>query len=355
MNNIEDVEDAILKQAMDAFHHETGLVVRVIDKHRFIEGQYVDAVVAFQNVDGQLVVQLKRWAQQINLGALVNQIQQLPQEGLLIADYVNPNMAQKLKAQGVQFMDTVGNAYINKPPIYVYVTGHKQKKAAMTAKDTNRAFDATGLKVVFGLLSNPTLVHATYRDIAEQTGVALGSVAWVMNGLKDAGLLIDRGRGKQRRLVNKRKILERWVEAYPEKLQPKQRLGEYIADDPTWWKNIDIGHYHGYWGGEVAAAEYTEYINPQMVTLYLPEHAGFQLLAKARLRKRAEWLGNEEGVVRIYRPFWPQLLEGQTGNHEHLVHPIVVYADLIATGDTRNIETARMIYEQYIAEYIGED
>jgi len=37
------------------------------------------------------------------------------------------------------------------------------------------------------------------------------------------------------------------------------------------------------------------------------------------------------------------------------VHPILVYADLIASGDKRNIEIANMIYEKEITGLIRED
>ncbi len=38
-----------------------------------------------------------------------------------------------------------------------------------------------------------------------------------------------------------------------------------------------------------------------------------------------------------------------------LAPPLLIYADLLATGDTRNIETARMIYEQELTGLIRED
>ena len=41
--------------------------------------------------------------------------------------------------------------------------------------------------------------------------------------------------------------------------------------------------------------------------------------------------------------------------YEDLVHPILIYADLLATGNERNIETARMIYDQHIVQLIRED
>ncbi|MBE3112412.1 MAG: hypothetical protein IMZ46_18205 [Acidobacteria bacterium] len=37
------------------------------------------------------------------------------------------------------------------------------------------------------------------------------------------------------------------------------------------------------------------------------------------------------------------------------VHPLLIYADLVASGSDRNIETAKIIYEQHISRYLRED
>ena len=345
-------EYELLTRTITAFHNETGIELNVIQKN----GQFVDidvnAVIQFPRPGPTLAVEIKKWAQQANLGALAEQIKRLPLDGVLVADYINPNMAKRLKEKHVQFMDTAGNAYINQPPIYIHVTGNKQDQALTRVKEKNRAFDTTGLKVVFGFLCTPLLVNTTYREIAKATGVALGTVGWVINGLKDAGFVIERG--KMRELINMRKLLDRWVEAYPEKLKPKQRVGEFIADQANWWQDIKVEEYGAYWGGEVAAAKYTNYLQPQIATVYLPKGAGNKILIKAKLRKADDFPAAEAGIVRILRPFWP-IDTIQEGSNEGLAHPILVYADLIETGDARNIETARMIYEQYINKYIGAD
>ena len=59
-----------------------------------------------------------------------------------------------------------------------------------------------------------------------------------------------------------------------------------------------------------------------------------------------------EGNVEILNRFWNFKLN--TFNND-LVHPVLVYADLMATGDNRNIETAGMIYDTEIARFIRED
>jgi hypothetical protein len=54
-----------------------------------------------------------------------------------------------------------------------------------------------------------------------------------------------------------------------------------------------------------------------------------------------------EGVLEVRKPFW--------GGAPHeaarpdTVPPALVYADLLATGDGRCIETAQLIYDKYLA------
>ena len=239
--NLAEIEHELLEEAIHAFHDETGLMLDVIQEQVNIDGLEVDAIIKAPHCGGKLAVEVKRWAQQANLGALADQVKRLPMQGVLVADYINPNMGKKLKAMDVQYFDTVGNAYINQPPLYIHVTGNKQRETqAVLTKGTNRAFDGTGLKVVFGFLCDALLANAPYRVIAEETGVALGTVGQIVKGLKEAGYIIDRGKKKGRRLVNRRKLLDRWVEAYPEKLKPKLWVGDYINDDPIWLSLIHI-------------------------------------------------------------------------------------------------------------------
>jgi len=347
-------EEAILNRAIETVARETGLRLR-IDKLRGKAGlREIDAVLTIKGRKERLAAEIKRWAPQANLGALINQVQALPMKGLLVADYVNPNMAEKLREQHVQFIDTVGNAYLDIPPVYILVTGRRQpKRKEKTKEDTNRAFDRTGLKVVFAFLCRPELVAAPYREIADVAGVALGTAGGVISGLKAAGFIFEYGKDKRRELVDYKRLLNRWVETYPEKLRPKAHIGDFHAEDPYWWQDFDVQEFHGYWGGEVAAAHYTHYLKPAVVTLYLPIEAKSKFLARTRLRAAQAAVFEETGTVRLYQTFWqdtalPFLDPAKPG----LVPPVLAYADLIATADPRNLEAAGMIYDEYIARHI---
>jgi hypothetical protein len=220
----------------------------------------------------------------------------------------------------------------------------------------NRAFDRTGLKVVFSFLCRPGLINATYREIAGIAGVALGTVGWVLKGLKAAGFVVEKGKHHERVLVDYKRLLDRWVEAYPEKLRPKILVGTYTAEDPNWWQHFAIQSLHGYWGGEVAGARYTNYFKPLVTTVYLPKGTEIKLIAKARLKKAPPWGEGELDKVEIYHTFWrddtvPFIDIAEPG----LVPPVLAYADLVATGDPRNLEVARMIYAERIARHNGQD
>jgi len=359
MMRIDETEQNILKQALCVLKHETGLCLDIEDTQVKIDNTWVDALINLDEGKTVFAAEIKKWAQQANLGALIHQVKNLPEPGMLIADYINPKMAEKLRQENIQFIDAVGNAYLNVPPVYVYVRGNRKEadKIAPTNMEVKRAFEPTGLKVIFTFLCQPELVNAPYREIAEKAGVAVGTVGWVLNGLKAAGFIRDKGKKKERRIVHHQKLLDRWVEAYPEKLRPKQLIGKYIADDPYWWKEVDIQKYDAYWGGEIAAAKYTDYLKPQVATVYLHDITLTRFLVDARLRKATGWIEDDDvATVLIYKTFWQDnFIERNTKLRKELVDPILVYADLIATGDTRNIEVARRIYDEHIAQHIRED
>src|SRR5690606_20860527 len=120
----------------------------------------------------------KKWAAHTNLGAVINQLQQLatPDAAVLVADYINPSMAEQLKEAGVQYIDRVGNAYINQPPLYIYIKGNRPEAKANSKTKTGKAFQLARMKTVCAFLKDRKLINAPYREIAEQPQVALGTV-----------------------------------------------------------------------------------------------------------------------------------------------------------------------------------
>ena len=261
---------------------------------------------------------------------------------LLVTKYINPQLADELKQNGTEFIDTAGNAFINQPPLYIFVKGNKPE--FVKVPPPKRVFKPAGLKVIFAFLCNPGLQNRTYREIAAETDVALGTVDWTMKELKELRFLLDMGK-RGLRLIQKEKLLQRWGTAYPEQLRPKLTLGRFRGEH-EWWREKTLDHLRAQWGGEVAAARLTQYLQPQIITIYTtPQHLN-PFLAENRLRK------DPTGDIEILKQFWKPPV---VWKYEDLVHPILIYADLLATGNERNIETAKMIYDQHIIKFIRED
>jgi hypothetical protein len=337
----------ILGDAIKAAQAQIGIELHIKRRDYKIENRHIDAIIEVPGVEEPLMVEVKKWAQQANFGALINQVLNLPGKGMLVADYINPNMADKLRRENIQFLDLAGNVHINMPPVYVFVKGNKPKNKIIKINTaTGIAFGVAGLRVVFLLLCNNEYVNKPYRNIAEKAGVALGTVAKIFEDLKAMGFVVERAGTKNRRLGNKHKLFERWVENYPDKLRVKLYLGEFIAEKNEWWKTFQVQGVNGLWGGEVAAALKTDYLKPQDVTVYIPEDEKHKLLQKAKLRKAHQFDIATGNTVKVYKKFW--LLDEDV----RTVPDILIYADLIATADPRNIEVANKIYTDYIDEFI---
>ena len=262
---------------------------------------------------------------------------------ILITRYVTPQLADRLKELKVFFLDTAGNIYINIPEMLLFVKGNKTKMPPPEEKPV-RAFQPAGLQLIYALLCNPGLENKPYRTMAEKANIANGAVAFAIKDLKKLEYLIDMGE-KGRKLKNKKELLQRWVNQYAELLRPKLFEGRYKIEDKDWWKNQDITKYNAKLGGETAAALLTKYLKPEDHIIYIDDNKG-NIVLQLKLKN------DPKGNVELLKKFW----NFNNANEENnIVHPILVYADLLATGNNRNIETAKIIYEQEIIQYIRED
>lgn len=73
-----------------------------------------------------------------------------------------------------------------------------------------------------------------------------------------------------------------------------------------------------------------------------------QLLVEQRMTMAR---GGQAGdrVLEWRKPFWGEM---PATTRPDTVHPVLVYADLLATGDARCIETAQLVYDEYLARLL---
>lgn len=335
-------EEGILERAVAACATTTGLGVRF--RHGAESEGHADILIEIAIEDRiiSFAAEIKVVDRFQTLGSIKARADLMPNPLLLIAPYISEATAERCRDLHLFFIDEAGNAYLEAPGLFVSVSGRRRSAQAKSVT-AFRALSAAGLRMIFALLNRPNLAAAPYREIAKQAKVGLGTVGEVLVDLERRGFLAPERPGP-RRLLALERLREEWVTHYPIKLRPKLNPRRFTASAPDWWRGLDARQYHAYWGGETAAEKLTGYLKAVHVTLYLhgkPDH----LILANRLRP------DSNGEIEILEAFWQtDERDGLSGLSlpDDVAPPLVVYADLLATTDPRNIETAKLIRDRYL-------
>lgn len=263
---------------------------------------------------------------------------------MLVTEHVSTRLADILIDNGIPFLDTAGNAYLQEPEATVMIVG-RSKPALSRMDSSSRSTTPKGLRVTFAILTQPGLVYAPYRVIADQSGVALNTVNVAIDDLLDRGLVVQKS--GRRLIADRRRLIEEWVSLFAVRLRPKlsPRRFTSMSKDPKWWSEAGLRDPDIRLGGETGADVLTHELKPASLTFYSHEGITRQLVAKGMLRP------DESGAVEVLDAFWP--VDAENGwhlSHRGVVHPLLVYADLIASADDRNRAVAQTIYERYLTE-----
>jgi hypothetical protein len=251
---------------------------------------------------------------------------------LVMAKYITPAAKDILKSSGINYIDSFGNAFIALNSLKMYV---EKGDARPVYNDYNQIFTATGAKVLFHLLANEDNINSNYRHLSFLSGVSLGSVSKLMHGLFKESFAV-KIKSRKFQLVKKDELMERWIILLNEKILPAQKIGNFRFRN-TNWKDVYLSP-DTKWAGEPAAALITKYLNPEKFTL-------FTFASKNEIISGMQMLPDPAGEITIYKPFWNAI------EHEFdlpIVHPLIVYAQLVYSGNSRNKETADIIYHKHL-------
>lgn len=252
---------------------------------------------------------------------------------LLVAEKLYPKVKKELRENRVNYLEGNGNVYINTDDLFLYIDTNEVSK---TKKEKgNRAFTKTGLKVIFQFLLKPKLINQTQREIAEITNVALGNIPLIINGLLETNLIVRLNKNEYV-INNYEELLNKWITEFEQTLKPtlfKQRFRFQNKDKD--WKTVPLNTDKTVWGGEPAGDIITNHLRPEKFTLYTKETTK-ELIINYKL------LPDDEGEIAVYDMFWNNDYDTNTAPKE------LVYTDLMITDDKRCIETAKLIFNEYI-------
>jgi hypothetical protein len=335
-----------LQDAITALEATAGLKTVKVDVRPVVTNQpdpRADAVLTITlNGHKQLfVAEIKTIDRRMAVAQILAQLQELITQRypgyrpLLITTFATRDLAEECRRLDLPFLDTAGNLYLPTDTFVVDIRG--KARPARPLKDKYRANHPAGLKVVFALLCRPALAGAPYREVAKFAQVALGAIGPILNDLTQRGYL-QKPKTPAGTLLRKKALLNEWVTYYPANLRPTLRPRRYQADREQ-LTHIGLETFGAYWGGEYGAEKLTRFLKAEHFLIYIPGTPPAALMTEARIRSAPD--GNTE----ILETFWhPELVNQPTD----LAPPLLIYADLMATTDGRNIEAAKEVYERFL-------
>lgn len=269
-----------------------------------------------------------------NYLSLKNQMASVMAKGkrppILVAGYISPTLIPDLSHDGLNFMDKFGNCHIAAKGLFLYVSGQKQTKEK---SPTGIAFNEAGLKLISYFLADDDNVGKPYREISSATDLSLGTIKNVIEDL-NSNKFIFMAENK-RRLMNVDTLTEHWQLAYNTVLKPKLLLGrmDFIRQqDAENWMNVELVK-GDEWGGESAAYLIDGFLKPEILTLYRSNNI-------PELARGMKLKPSNDGRVLVYRKFWTDKGNCNTAPRH------IVYADLMGSGDSRCLETAKRLMKK---------
>lgn len=188
------------------------------------------------------------------------------------------------------------------------------------------------------------MINAPYRTLANASATALGNIGPFIGELKKEGYV--RSYHKDMLFIeNKEQLRNKWIELFSSVLRPKLKIGTFrfmgtegVAEG---WKNVPAIHF--LWGGEAAGALMTDYLRPQKLTIYTT-------YPKMQLMKELKLVPDEAGQVELMEAFWKEDELDHPAKTLRTVPPLLAYAELATSLDSRNRETAEKIKDLYLKD-----
>lgn len=328
-------------------HEETEIVSRACEniqkmfelRARFsqkgVKGdQLLDGILQLGNIQFACVLKLR--VTSYNINAIYSSCQELRRQHelpvLLLAGEIPTFLMQQLYQDGIDVLDAAGNCYIRQEGLMMFCQGRKNEFAA--GKEI-LSFKEPGLKVLYFILSDINNVNLPFREIQAQTGVGLATINKLFTSLKQNGYLFSSSKGRHLKKLDG--LLAVFVDNYCRVIKPKALMATmtFLPNGREQWmeKALPQGMQ---WGGEPGAYMRDRYLHPEVWDVY-------SSVPSAKLISDRVAIPARDGEIHIYRKFWMDDPEEKTAP------ALIIYADLMGSGDSRCIEAAQRIFEDELS------
>lgn len=338
------VSEEIIDEALTQLQKQTGISVKEVPRGKLSRNGKFTMDFRIRLRAGketiEFVVEVKNELRRVHLPGLLELIERRKEEHLLIiSQYIPKPLKEELKSLGINYLEASGNCFIRYGRLYLFINDQAVTPARIP--EQGKLWKVSGLKFLFVVLQNPGIINAPYRTLAKASGIALGNIGPYIQELKKEGYV----KSYQNDILiieNKDQLQKKWVELFVSVLRPKLKYGTFRfvgTDSISGWENIPAKHF--LWGGEPAGALLTNYLKPEKLTLYTTH-------SKPQLMKDLKLVPTEGGPIELMEAFWSEDEMKNTGITPITVPPLLAYAELATSLDSRNKETAEKIKEIYL-------
>lgn len=267
---------------------------------------------------------------------------------LLITDYLTDEGLDLLRAtDDVDYVDEAGNMLLRWPHFYVDIRGRRRSPSPGRARPLATA---GGMRVIFALLAQRSLHHVIYRDLELISGVTIGTISQTINGLQRRGLLERRARRLMR--LHAAELLDLWIHGYAQWLRPQLVVGRYRSaqalEEVVQQVRSDLPPEEWALTGGFAADAMTKHYRGDTLGLFI---RGWE----PKRSKDWRWLPDDRGPITVFRSFSDALpMERPLLTGDPVVHPLLVYAELIFDGRERARDAAERVRQRRLG-YLTDD
>lgn len=262
-----------------------------------------------------------------------------PRHLLFLGPHFGPSTASRLQQAGIDFLDAAGNCHLSAAPNFlVHVEG--RKAIALPRRGDGRAKPRTaGSQILFALAARPELAAAPVRELARLSGAGKSASAEMLARLVAEGLLIETRGG--RRVARPKQLVERWLGIYPD-VRRRWLQGVYRAADSVEQTQSAIERAlrgaSWAWGGTAAEMLLLNHYRGTQTVIHVARPA-------VELPRAIRAVPDRNGSISVLVTPIPLAFEGVT---PQTVHPLLIYSELLASGDERANAAAELIAERWL-------
>jgi hypothetical protein len=325
--------------ALDALHRTTGLHARLNEQTATGHDGHIEIGIE----DGLAFHLPYKFKPTIDRRDQLTMFKASHDNAVLVTRPLSHSMAEQCRKSEIQFVDLAGNCFLRQPGLLVFVSGIKD--TTQVKLGAVRGITPAALRLVFAILTKPSVLNSSVRRIAEVASISNGAAGAALVMLEDIGLFTTL-RANRRVLAAPERWLETWTEGYLGRIRPKLEKYKMSASSPLSevLARVNPRYREVVLGGEAAAACLNMGLKPAALTLYVDlkdPTVMRELVQEFKLHQ------DHEGKIELVEMFWnTQELESFP-----TVPDALIYADLVGTADSRSMEIAATL-KRKICDYV---